>query len=60
MKTMQILVQPAAKKCSSDSCNYTCPVFNMGFEGIKTFIEKFVKKKHKGKKHKAKVCWYGN
>ena len=34
MKTMQILVQPAAKKCSSDSCNYTCPVFNMGFEGI--------------------------
>jgi len=57
---MQILVQPAAKKCSSDSCNYTCPVFNMGFEGIETFIEKFVKKKHKGKKHKAKVCWYDN
>lgn len=57
---MNILVQPMASQCSSDSCNYTCPVYNTGVEGLEKLIKNLVKKKHKGRKNKGKVCWYGN
>lgn len=57
---MNILVQPAVKQCSSDSCNYTCPVYNTGAEGIEKLLKKLLKKKNKQNKHKGKVCWYGN
>ena len=57
---MNILVQPTAKQSSSDSCKYTCPVYNTGTEGLKKLMKKFVKKKHKHGKTKGRVCWYGN
>lgn len=57
---MKILVQPATRKCSSDSCNYTCPVYNTGAEGLEKLIKKLAKKIHKGENHRGKVCWYGN
>ena len=41
---MKILVQPATRKCSSDSCNYTCPVYNTGAEGLEELIKKLAKK----------------
>lgn len=41
---MKILVQPATRKCSSDSCNYTCPVYNTGAEGLEELIKKLAKR----------------
>ena len=43
-----------------DSCNYTCPVYNTGAEGLEELIKKLAKKIHKGENHRGKVCWYGN
>lgn len=57
---MNILVQPTTKQNSSDSCNYTCPVYNTGAEGLEELMKKLLKKKHKHGKEKGKVCWYGN
>lgn len=57
---MNILVQPQNQKKNSESCNYTCPVYNTGTEGLEKLIKKLVKKKHKSGKHRGKVCWYDN
>ena len=58
---MRILVNQKKKKKSSSSCNYTCPVYNMGIKGFKDMFKKWGKKKRKKKKQPAwKVCWYDN
>lgn len=57
---MNILVQPQNQKRNSESCNYTCPVYNTGTEGLEKLIKKLVEQKHKHGKHRGKVCWYDN
>ncbi len=58
---MQILVTPCVAAKSSSSCNYTCPVYNMGMKGLRKMLRKLKKNKKKKKKQSAwKVCWYDN
>lgn len=61
---MNILVKPVSKRKSSDSCNYTCPVYHTGLAGLKKARKEMKKEIHKSKSKKtrgrSRVCWYGN